>query len=221
MCGRFVLTANIQLLAKVFGLDLAGKIVKRRYNVAPTQDVAVVPNVTPRALEFHRWGLIPSWAKDPAIGNRMINARAETLAEKPSFRTALRKRRCLVLADGFFEWRRDGASKTPMLITLRSGLPFAFAGLWEHWRPPEGDEIKSCTIITTAADEFMSPIHDRMPVILGEKAWDAWLDPEPREPKDLLPLLASRPGDGLKAVAVSKLVNSPRNDTPACIEPVG
>jgi putative SOS response-associated peptidase YedK len=170
--------------------------------------------------EFLRWGLIPSWAKDPGIGDRMINARAETVAEKPSFRRALQKRRCLVLADGFYEWRKEGKKKTPLHIALKSHEPFGFAGLWETWKPPTGETIHSCTIITTTPNALMESIHNRMPVILTREAEALWLDRRVEDPQALLPLLAPYPAEAMDAYVVSPLVNSPRNDTSACIEPV-
>jgi putative SOS response-associated peptidase YedK len=167
-----------------------------------------------------RWGLIPSWAKDAAIGNRMINARAETVAEKPSFRRALQQRRCLILADGFYEWRQEGKKKTPLFITLASREPFAFAGLWETWRPPDGEAIHSCTIITTTPNALMESIHNRMPVILAREAETTWLDRTITEPEKLLPLLVPYPETLMDAYEVALTVNSPRNDSPACIAPI-
>ena len=169
---------------------------------------------------FLRWGLIPSWAKEEAIGNRMINARAETIAEKPSFKRALQKRRCLVIADGFYEWKAEGKKKTPMFIALRSRAPFGFAGLWEIWKAPSGEAIHSCTIITTTPNKLMESIHNRMPVILPREAETAWLDRTVDDPQKLLPLLVPYPDKEMTAYEVSLLVNSPRNDVPACIEPV-
>jgi len=166
MCGRYTLTTPADHLRKVFGLAGVSGDLRPCFNIAPGREVAVVPNGADRRLHFFRWGLIPSWAKDAAIGNRLINARAETLAEKPSFRNALRRRRCLIAADGFYEWQGEGRSKIPFYIRLRSREPFAFAGLWETWRPPEGDAVSSCTIITTQPNEMLAAIHRRMPVIL-------------------------------------------------------
>jgi putative SOS response-associated peptidase YedK len=221
MCGRFSL-ANPQQLAETFaGIELPAGL-PPRYNIAPSQPVAVIANNNPHKLEFFQWGLIPSWAKDPAIGQQMINARAETLAEKPSFKNAYRRRRCLVLADGFYEWRKeaDTKTKTPMYIKLESGQPFALAGLWERWASADGDEILSCTIITTTPNELMAAIHNRMPVILPPEAYTLWLNPAERGPAELENLLRPFPANEMTAYPVSKLVNSPRNDSPACIEPV-
>jgi putative SOS response-associated peptidase YedK len=181
--------------------------------------VAVIANADQRKLELFKWGLIPSWAKDSKIGYRLINARAETLAEKPSFRTALKRRRCLILVDGFYEWKKDGKNKTPMYIQLNDGTPFAFAGLWETWKGPDDKLIKSCTIITTDANTLLKEIHDRMPVILPDKAWPLWLTPEELPAEKTLPLLKPFAASRMKAVAVSALVNNPRFDSPECVVP--
>lgn len=224
MCGRFTLAVDPAELQDAFPwVSIPGsQHLTPRYNVAPTQPVAVVANDGRNTLDFFLWGLIPSWAKDPEIGSRMINARAETLAEKPSFRAAFRRRRCLILADGFYEWKLspEGKSKIPMRITLVTGKPFALAGLWELWNAPDGSRINSCTIITTEPNSLMAHIHNRMPVILPETDYGQWLDPAEQRPKTLQPLL--RPYDPalMKAYPVSRLVNKPDNDTPACIQPV-
>ena len=167
-----------------------------------------------------RWGLIPFWAKDPKIGNRMINAVGETAATKPAFRAAFKKRRCLVLADGFFEWRKDGKQKTPTYIFLRSKEPFAFAGLWETWKAADGEVVNSCTIITTEPNEFVAPIHNRMPVILSGETEALWLDPLTENSDTLTPLLIPSPPEHLDSYEVSDVVNSPKNSGPECIEPV-
>jgi putative SOS response-associated peptidase YedK len=219
MCGRYTLATSTKVLVERFRLAAEAPRLRPRFNIAPSQIVAVVPNGPEHRLELFIWGLIPSWAKDPAIGNRMINARAETLAEKPSFREALKRRRCLVLADGFFEWRKEGKQKTPVFVRLRSREPFAFAGLWDTWRPPEGNEIRSCTIVTTDANRLLAPIHDRMPVILPPATYDAWLDPRPQESRELQDLLRPFPDEVMEAYPVSRLVNSPANDRPECIAP--
>jgi putative SOS response-associated peptidase YedK len=220
MCGRFTLTIDPDELQAAFDLsapppaDLAP-----RYNIAPSQAVAVIANGPSRKLEFFKWGLIPSWAKDPKIGNRLINARAETLNEKPSFRVALKKRRCLILADGFYEWKKDGKTKTPMYLQLKGGEPFAFAGLWETWKSPEEELIKSCTIITTGPNALVRKIHDRMPVILPAKAYDLWLSPDELPAEKALPLLKPFAAAQMKAVSVSPLVNNPAFDSRECIIP--
>ncbi len=220
MCGRFALSIYPGDLEEVFELASPPPAEGRpRYNIAPTQDVAVVPNLAPRHLAFMRWGLVPFWAKDLAIGNRMINARCETVAEKPACRNALKKRRCLVPATGFFEWRKDPGGKTPMYIGLASGRPFAMAGLWETWKPPDGEEVRSFTIIVCPANETCRPIHDRMPVILPKEAWAVWLA-EAELPADrTVPLLLPFTAEPMRAVAVARTVNSPANDTPECLVP--
>jgi putative SOS response-associated peptidase YedK len=191
-----------------------------RYNIAPAQSVIVVGDDGKRFLKPMRWGMIPSWAKDPSIGNRMINARAETLAEKPAFRAALKKRRCLIPADGFYEWQKLGQVKQPVRIVLKSREPFGFAGLWEQWMSPDGEGILSCTIITTEANELLKPIHNRMPVILMQDVEAVWLDPKIQEPEKLLPLLRQHPSDELEFYPVSREVNSPAVDKPSNIEPI-
>jgi putative SOS response-associated peptidase YedK len=163
-----------------------------------------------------RWGLVPSWADDPGIGARMINARSETAPEKPSFRSAFRRRRCLIPVDGFYEWKRENGSKQPYYFRIDGGRPFAFAGLWESWN--KDGEIRSCTILTTTANDLVEEIHERMPVILPRDRYDAWLDPE-AEGEELAALLVPYPGDDLEAYPVSRFVNSPGNDDPRCIEP--
>jgi len=223
MCGRFTLTVDPDELLEAFPfvtLPAEGSLTPR-YNIAPTQPVAVVANNGQNRIEFFKWGLIPSWSKDPTIGGRLINARAETLAEKPSFRSAFKKRRCLILADGFYEWRKnpDGKTKTPMYIHLKGHTPFAFAGLWESWRSPEEKTILSCAIITTTPNALMEKIHDRMPVILKPNAYEAWLDPAEASPFALLDVLKPYPASHMTAYPVSKAVNRPENDSPEAIAP--
>ena len=222
MCGRFTLTLDPAQLREAFpGLFIPADI-KPRYNIAPSQPVAVIPNTGENKLDFFTWGLIPFWAKDPAIGNRLINARAETLAEKPAFRSSFRRRRCLILSDGFFEWKPDlsGKSKTPYYIQMKSGEPFAFAGLWDLWSHPDGSEIRSCTIITTTPNELMQTIHNRMPAILSPNSYQTWLDVEEQKPENLTSLLTPYPSSAMSAYPVSKVVNAPQNDTPECIKPL-
>jgi len=223
MCGRFTLAVDPTDLMETFPGFAVPDGWTPRYNIAPSQPVAVIPNTEGHKIEFFRWGLIPSWAKDPKIGNRMINARAETLAEKPSFRVPYRRRRCLVLADGFYEWRKEAGSKkkTPMYVRLKSGKPFAFAGLWESWRSPDAQEVLSCTVITTAPNSLVEKIHNRMPVILEPEAYELWLDPAEQSPDRLGVWLKPYLDSQMMAFAVSTLVNSPQNDSPACIQPVG
>jgi putative SOS response-associated peptidase YedK len=219
VCGRFTLTTNLGAIAARFGVARFLGESAARYNIAPTQPVIVVNDDGTRHLTQMQWGLIPSWAKDPAIGNRMINARAETVATKPAFRVALRKRRCLIPADGFYEWQQVGRRKQPVYITLKAREPFSFAGLWESWTSPDGEEVRTCTIITTEANDLLKPIHDRMPVILTREAERVWLDPSMQEPERLLPLLKSYPAEDMEYYAVSRLVNSPHNDAPDCVAP--
>jgi putative SOS response-associated peptidase YedK len=168
-------------------------------------------------LEWLRWGLIPSWAKDESIGSRMINARAETLAEKPSFKGLLRSKRCLIVADGFYEWKQENGSKIPMYMTLKSGEPFAFAGLWDLWKSPDGEHIRSCTIITTEPNDLVAPIHNRMPAILLPGAYADWLDPDMRDEQALSHWLAPYPAEEMTARPVSRLVNDPKRDSPELI----
>jgi putative SOS response-associated peptidase YedK len=220
MCGRFTLTTDLDSLEERFSFRATNLRYAPRYNIAPSQQVLTVIDGEGRHAELLRWGLIPSWAKDPAIGDRMINARAETLAEKPSFRRALQKRRCLILADGFYEWKKEGKKKAPMYIGLQSREPFAFAGLWETWKSPAGEPIHSCTIITTSPNTLMTSIHNRMPVMLSRDAEVVWLDRTIEDAQKLLPLLVPYSAGVMDAYAVSPLVNSPRNDTPACVEPM-
>jgi putative SOS response-associated peptidase YedK len=221
MCGRFTITVNADTMQQELGLVGMPEHYQPRYNVAPSQPVAVVADGERRQGEWMRWGLIPSWAKDTAIGNRLINARAETLAEKPSFRSAFAKRRCLILADGFYEWQKgagpDGRAQ-PYLFRLEDQKPFAFAGLWEFWRSPEGEEVRSCTIITCEANDCVAPVHHRMPVLLsGDNLWN-WLSPE--QPGSLQKLLQPYPPELMARYPVSTRVNSPDFDLPALIEPV-
>jgi putative SOS response-associated peptidase YedK len=222
MCGRFTLTTHLGAIAKRFGVSRFLEEARHapRYNVAPTQTVIVVSDDGTRHLAEMRWGLIPSWAKDVAMGNRMINARAETVATKPAFRAALRKRRCLIPADGFYEWQKRGLGKQPVYIILKSREPFGFAGLWESWTSPEGEEVRTCTIITTEASELLKPIHDRMPVILTSEAEAVWLDAAIQEPGALLPLLKPYPADEMEWYPVSTRVNNPAHDGKECIVPL-
>ncbi len=220
MCGRYTLRTPVETLAEEFGITGPLPEVQPRYNVAPTQEVvAVLTEDDERHLEMLRWGLIPSWADDPAIGNRMINARSETAAQKPSFRSAFRKRRCLILADGFYEWQKTGNGKQPYYIHMEDGSLFAFAGLWEVWSG-DGEEIRSCTILTTSANEMVGKIHHRMPVILPPENYELWLDPDMGEAEPLLDLLRPYPDDVMVAYPVSRLVNSPSNDDERCVESV-
>ncbi|MEM7333508.1 MAG: SOS response-associated peptidase [Chloroflexota bacterium] len=223
MCGRFALIAPTEQLAETFQVNqatLAGMPPSvPRYNIAPTQPVTAVRlNQTgARELTFFHWGLIPSWSKDMKFGSRLINARSETVAEKPSFRTAFKRRRCIIPADGFFEWQKKDDGKQPMYIHAADKAPLAFAGLWEFWTSPDGDAIQSCTILTTEPNEMMAQIHNRMPVILEPEDFQAWLDPGP-DPTDAFHLFRSYPAHKMAAYPVSTVVNNPRNDHPACID---
>lgn len=221
MCGRFTLVTPEQDLAVQFNLPEIPDL-KPRYNIAPTQLVAAVrvPGpVADRELVMLHWGLIPFWAKDPGLGARLINARSETVADKPAFRAAFRRRRCLVPADGFYEWQRQNG-KQPYFIRLRSGRPFAFAGLWERWKDSEGSVIESCTLLTTRPNELVRPLHNRMPVILDPHTYALWLDPEAQDVDVLRRLLAPYPSGEMDAYPVSRYVNSPRNEGPDCIVPL-
>lgn len=249
MCGRFTLTQSSEAVAAQFQLAEVPQFVPG-YNIAPTQPVPVIrinPATEPsqnqpvaRQFSYLYWGLIPSWSKDPTLGSRLINARAETVAEKPSFRAAFKRRRCLVVADGFYEWKplsaesasvrsgtksgtksktKSGIQKQPFYFYLNHHQPFGFAGLWESWHSPSGDQIESCTILTTIANEIMQPIHDRMPVILEARDYDRWLDPSVESSK-LLSLLRPYPDQQMSVHPVSPQVNSPRYDSPDCITPL-
>ncbi len=217
MCGRYTLTRKPENLIFRFDLKTEGAELRPRYNIAPGQNAPVIADDGGRSLRMMQWGLVPSWAKDPSSGNKMINARAETLAEKPSFKGLIGKRRCLVLADGFYEWRKEGKGKIPMRCTLRGGEPFSFAGLWDSWKKPDGGELFSFTIITTQANNLLRPIHERMPVILNKEGEEKWLDPDFKE---VHKFLVPYPAEMMEFYDVSKLVNSPRNDLPQCISPL-
>lgn len=225
MCGRFTLRSSPAAVAEHFGLDPAGlPDLPPRYNIAPTQPVAAVAPSSEgevRSLALLRWGLVPHWVKDPDDFPTLINARAETAPEKPAFRDAFGSRRCLVVADGFYEWEKPdgGGPKQPYYVRRPDGGPFGFAGLWERWSGGEGRTVDSCTILTTEANELLRPIHDRMPVVLDRAHHDAWLDPASSR-SQLEALLRPAPDDALRAFPVSRRVNSPEHDDPACIEPL-
>jgi putative SOS response-associated peptidase YedK len=219
MCGRFVRKRSSSAMAKDFGVQEITDDLQPSFNVAPTDKVAVVLNNGVKQLVAMRWGLVPFWATDPKIASKHINARAETLTVKPAFKDAFKRRRCLVLADGFFEWQKQGAAKIPLFIHLEPERPFGFAGLYEIWTPPLGERLVTCTIITTEANELVRPIHDRMPVILPKDAEDFWLDSAVEDHTRLLDLLQPYQASDMSAFTVSKLVNSVRNNSPECIEP--
>ena len=218
MCGRYELSSHPTAIALAFGLAHPPEL-RPRYNIAPTQQVPIVrvDQAGRRELVQLRWGLIPRWAKDPSIGARMFNARAETVAEKPAFRVAYAKHRCLVPASGFYEWQASSAGKQPMHIGLPDGRPFGMAGLYERWRSPGDEVVDSCTIITTRASDALRPIHDRMPVIVAEAEHARWLDPANAELADLLEPWA---GEALLAYPVSTRVNVAANDDPQLREPL-
>ncbi len=222
MCGRYLLTVDGDVLVDAFSVTTPVDW-QPRYNIAPTQSVPIVRTPEPdgqRELAMAHWGLIPRWAKERDIGNRMINARSETAADKPSFRTPFRQRRCLIPADGFYEWQKTDSGKQPYAIGFSDGRVFAFAGLWERWRDRNsGETVDSCTILTTLPNELVEEIHDRMPVILPRVTWKHWLDVTVSEPDQLQPLLTPHSSEGMVATPVSRRVNSPRNDDPGCLDP--
>ena len=220
MCGRYSLIADLEDLARRFDFFSDQLALEAGYNIAPTQQVLTVVGGNTRRGGFMRWGLIPHWAKNASIGSRMINIRAETAAEKPAFRDALRRRRCLVLADGFYEWQRTGGAKRPMRVVIRSGEPFAFAGLWSVWTDPDGNRIPSCAIITTEANDVLRPIHHRMPVILPREMEGLWLDKSLEDPGALGSVLTPYPSCETEVYEVSTLVNSAANDGPEVIAAV-
>jgi putative SOS response-associated peptidase YedK len=222
VCGRFTLSTPPTEIADHFGLDAVPDL-EARFNVAPGQRIATVSDSRDggrRVLSPRRWGLVPSWAKDAKIGNRLINARAETAAEKPSFRTALRRRRCLVPADGFYEWAGRKSPKQPYFIGLEGRALFAFAGLWERWADPEGEPLESCTLLTTAAAESLRALHHRMPVIVDPSDYARWLDPAVVEPERVLPIIERNLGSALEFYPIGKYVNNVRNDDPRCVEAI-
>lgn len=221
MCGRFTLTVDTAELQAAFAGFEFPSLAAPRYNIAPSQPVLALPNDGKNKADFFVWGLIPAWAKDPTIGARMINARAETLAEKPSFRGPYRYKRCLIPADGFYEWKKlpGQGAKIPHRITRKDQRPFAFAGLWDEWLSPDGSQVKSCVIITTAPNALVAEIHDRMPVILHPQDYEAWLSPEARLPQELQSLLTAFPAEEMSAYPVGRLVNNARLDTPEMIQP--
>lgn len=221
MCGRYTLSVPAETIAQHFGLEAVPDLAPR-FNIAPTQAAPVVRLSTEReapVLDALRWGLVPAWAKDASGAARLINARAETAADKPSFRSALRRRRCLVPADGFYEWRAEGGAKQPYHIARPDGAPFAFAGLWEGWRRG-AEPLETFTILTTDANAALRPLHDRMPVILDPADYALWLDPTATDPALVQPLLVPAPDDLLTYVAVGRAVNHVGNDDPTLVRPV-
>ena len=222
MCGRFTLFEADKILSKEFGVSSVPPL-SPRYNIAPSQPVTAVratPTASGREIAFLRWGLIPSWSKDPTIGNRLINARAETASDKPSFRKAFRQHRCLIPTNGFYEWQRQERGKQPYFVRMRNERLFAFAGLWDRWESPGKDVIETCTILTTAANAVLAPIHDRMPVIVPSGEYDRWLDTTLTDPDLLAPLLVPFSPEEMLAFPVSPRVNTPASDDVGCIAPL-
>lgn len=224
MCGRFTQTLAGDAIAEAFGLATVPPW-QPRYNIAPTQAIPAIlarddsSSVNQRQFKELRWGLIPSWAKDASIGTKLINARSETVAEKPSFRSAFKQRRCLIAADGFFEWKKAAGKKQPFYFRLVTGEPFAFAGLWERWQPPTGEALETCTILTTTANSLLAEIHDRMPVMLHAADYDRWLDAE-QPLAEAQSLLRPYEAEAMQSYAVSREMNSPFHDEADCIRPV-
>jgi putative SOS response-associated peptidase YedK len=219
MCGRFAQIEPIGTIIKAFFIDDILTEILPSYNIAPGSNIlSVVRKEGKRQLVDFHWGLVPHWAKDQSIGQKMINARSESVSQKPSFRAAFKSRRCLIVASGFYEWKKEGRIKTPFYVKLSSGNPFVFAGLYETWISPTGIELRTCTIITTEANDIMKPIHDRMPVILSNDREDRWLDIS-IQPEDALALLSPYPADEMESYPVSTMVNSPKNNTVECIAP--
>ena len=220
MCGRYTLTADAESIQLAFNLEDVDGWTVPRFNIAPTQQVPVITDRDPKGLSFMKWGLVPSWAKDPKIGNRMINARSETAAEKPSFRTAFKRRRCLIPADGYYEWTKQGKKKIPIYIQHAERDLFAFAGLWESWKQPDGDWLHTCAILTTEANDKIRPIHHRMTVIIEPADYETWLAPRELLPPEWQPLMAGPGSDQVKFHEVSTQVNRPVNDNPTLVEPI-
>ena len=221
MCGRYAMTLPPEAARRLFGYGETPNF-PPRYNIAPTQPIAVVIADLDGSRHFRlvRWGLIPGWSKDATTQSLLFNARSETAADKPSFRAAMRHRRCLVPADGFFEWKRQGEARFPYYIRRRDGGPMAFAGIWETWLGTDGSEIDTGAILTTAANGLMARLHDRMPVILPPESWADWLDCANHRPEDVRELTRPAPDDLLEAIAVSERVNAVRNDDDGLLEPL-
>ena len=219
MCGRYTLTADAESIQLAFGLDGVSGWPRPRYNIAPSQLAPAITNQNPGRLSFLKWGLAPSWAKDPAVGHRMINARSETAAEKPSFRAAFKRRRCLMPADGFFEWTQQGRQKIPMYIHLENRALFAFAGLWERRENSDGSILETCAILTTEANSLIRPLHHRMAVILAPRHYEMWLSSARIETAALMSLMSPHPAETMRVYEVSREVNHPANDHAGLIEP--
>ncbi len=220
MCGRYSLKTPADTLAEHFQLAKVSPV-KPRYNIAPSQPILTVRVLAPqygREIGLTRWGLIPSWAKDPSIGTRLIIARAETVSEKPAFRDAIQRRRCLIPADGYYEWQRLGRRKQPFYVRMKDERPFAFAGLWERWTGPDGKTVETCALLTTEPSESLRAIHNRMPVILDTKHYDLWLDPGIQRVTQFQPLFSPYHDEEMTAYPVSLYVNDPGHDDPHCLE---
>jgi putative SOS response-associated peptidase YedK len=220
MCGRFVRITPIPVIANKFKAKQIFADLAPSYNIAPGQEIVIINDEGVRQLIQCTWGFIPSWAKEPSIGNKMINARSETVAEKPAFRSAFKKKRCLVIADGFYEWKTEGKRKFPIYIRLKSKEPFGFAGLYNVWKAPDGNQLCTCTIITTEANETVKPIHDRMPVILPRDAEDMWINPATEDKEALVGILKPYPSEEMEAYEVSTNVNFPQHNTSSNIKPL-
>jgi len=219
VCGRFVRQKEVDEIVSEFGVQEVSCALSPSYNIAPTQEVAVIIEDGVKQLVAVRWGLVPYWADGLSVGNKLINARAETITQRSAFKEAFQKRRCLVVADGFYEWQKKGSARQPIFIRLKSGRGFGFAGLYENWISPEGKNIRTCTIITTQPNEIMQPIHDRMPAIIPKDREGMWLNPNLEDPASLLELLRPYPAAEMETYQVSTIVNSPANDTPECLVP--
>jgi len=220
MCGRFEIHSAIELIAKIFGIHEWDIEYSPSYNIAPSQDILLVVNDGKRLLVKSRWGFVPSWSKELSAGYKMINARAESVADKPSFRQAFQNQRCLVVADGFYEWKKEGTTKRPFYIRLKSGKPMGFAGLYNVWKSPEGEQICTSTIITTDANELLHPLHGRMPVITPPGAYDIWLDPMIHDKALLQAVLKPYASEALDTYEVTPKVNSPKNNSPENIQKI-
>jgi putative SOS response-associated peptidase YedK len=219
MCGRFARKSSVKDIAAAFKAKSIETDLDPSFNIAPTHPIVVIMEEGERRVMSMRWGLIPGWAKDATIGNKLINARGETVAEKPAFRAAFKDRRCLIIADGFYEWKEIDGKKAPMFICLETEKPFAMAGLFERWKDAKGETVLSCTIITTEANSFMRGVHHRMPVIIAPEDHDAWLDPKNQSESQLKEILRPTDSVGLKMYRVSTIVNSPSHNSEDCVKP--
>jgi putative SOS response-associated peptidase YedK len=219
MCGRFVQKSDLRKIAPLFKAAIVESDVQPSHNITPRQPIAVVMEKGQRKIVTMKWGLVPHWAKDEAIANKLINARSETVTEKPSFRDSFKKRRCLIIADGFYEWQGMGLAKRPFFICMKDEVPFGMAGLYDVWTSGTGEQITTCTIITTEANEIMKPIHHRMPVILDAKDYDLWLDVEKAVDANLQTILKPCDPGLLQTRQVNLIVNNPRNNSPECMVP--